>query len=490
MKWLDLLSSALAKSPLLTRLASTSLELLVLTAVLAALLRCWRPSSPRLVALLWLTVLAKPAVSLAVGAPIAIVRLELPAEDPRRTVPTVAFRHQPVVPESPQTGGGRVIVALATLIAVSLAQQEDWPKPDKKLSYGPLTIEVYVSRTAHLFHVIDQISAWDNACHGQYRSHMQLSSEDEDALRKYAEVRSKRRWGQGLEQTFYVPLELEEAARAGKKDGHVTHEELEVILPVLERFAPRVDLLFEDKQTALSGAFDAVDREWLTSAAKEVARFTGVSKLTVPAFPLASPEQGGGGMDGGRLRWEIGPVGMEQSVLLHELVHAFFMQKDELLQATVELTPGLTMTYLGEGFAYAFSPGLYGPKDRDVLGGNVASDRRNGQAWQDPNYGRQREYALALRPLLADALANGQTLEAFLPSARDAWLALREVEEARSAPTLFYTGPAGKVVHEPADRRTLPVFDVRLQQPRGALEGEAPARPRRRPLRRDAGERS
>ncbi len=341
-----------------------------------------------------------------------------------------------------------MIVALATLIAVSLVQQEDWPKPGKKLTYGPLTIEVYVSRTAHLFHVVDQISAWDNACHGQYRSHMQLSSEDEEALRKYAEVRSKRRWGQGLEQTFYVPLELEEAAKAGKKNSHITHEELEVILPVLERFAPRVDLRFKDKQTSLAGAFDAVDREWLTSAVKEVARFTGVSKLTILAFPLASPEQGGGGMDGGRLRWEIGPEGMEQSVLLHELVHGFFMQKDELLQATVERTPGLTMTYLGEGFAYAFSPGLYGPKDRDVLGGNVASDRSNGQAWQDPNYGRQREYALALRPLLSDALANGQMLEAFLPRARDAWLALREVEEARGAPTLFYTGPAGKVVHD------------------------------------------
>lgn len=102
MKWLDLLTSALAESPLLARLASASLELLVLTTVLASLLRCWRPSSPRLVAFLWLIVLVKPAVSLVVGAPIAIVRLELPAEDPRQAVPVVAFQHRPVVPEAAQ----------------------------------------------------------------------------------------------------------------------------------------------------------------------------------------------------------------------------------------------------------------------------------------------------------------------------------------------------------------------------------------------------
>ena len=50
----------------------------------------------------------------------------------------------------------------------------------------------------------------------------------------------------------------------------------------------------------------------------------------------------------------------------------------------------------------------------------------------DPGrYGRFRLYALALRPLLAEALEGGEeTLVTFLPRARDVWLALREVHGA------------------------------------------------------------
>lgn len=195
-----------------------------------------------------------------------------------------------------------VLLGAASVLA---GERDRWPEPDRRLACGPLTIKVYVSRTAHIFHVVDQVSAWDNACHGQYRSQMVLSEEDEEALARYARVRSSRRWGGGLEQTFYVPLGLEEAAEAGREAGHVTAGELAVIRPVLERFAPRVDELLESRRPLLLRAFDGIDREWLTRAAGEVARFTTVESLTVPAFPLASPEAGGGGMDGGRLRWEI-----------------------------------------------------------------------------------------------------------------------------------------------------------------------------------------
>jgi hypothetical protein len=152
-------------------------------------------------------------------------------------------------------------------------------------------------------------------------------------------------------------------------------------------------------------------------------------------------------MDGGRLRWELSSDGIVEHVLVHELTHAFFMQKNELLEETVARTPGLDMTLLGEGFAYATAPGLYTCGERvDVLAGAVSQDRANGAAWKDPGYGRQREYGLALRPLLADAFQTGQTLADFLPRARDVFLALREVEEARPGPTLFIAGPAAGAV--------------------------------------------
>ena len=342
---------------------------------------------------------------------------------------------------------------LATLLCASpaapQAKAERWPAPDERIECGPLTIDVYISRTAHLFHVVDQISEWDNACHGQYRRHMQLSSEDEGILRRHSEMRQTKRWGQGLEQTFYTPLGVDAAIKAGKKAGRLNAEQARVVEAALEHFAPRIEELMESQRETLVQAFKQVDRAALTDFAEKVSRFTGVRKLTVPAFPLASPEPGGGGMDGGRLRWELSSEAINESVLIHELTHAFFMPRNDLLQETVERTPGLHMTLLGEGFAYATAPGIYtGGKELDVLASNVRNDRQNDEAWQDPGYGRQREYGLALRPLLAAAYEDGQKLEEFLPRARDVFLALREVEEARPGPTLYIAGPARDPVKE------------------------------------------
>jgi hypothetical protein len=196
----------------------------------------------------------------------------------------------------------RCALLLCCAPAALPAQAGRWPKPDQRVGAGPLTLEVYISRTAHVFHLVDQLSAWDDSCHGQYREHLTLSAEDEAELARYAGVRAQRRWGQGLEQTFYVPLELEAAAREGVKAGQVTQPELDVLLPVLQRFTPRAEALLAEKRRALEGACAGIDRARLTEAAEELARFTGVKKLSIPVFPLASPVPGGGGMDGGRLR--------------------------------------------------------------------------------------------------------------------------------------------------------------------------------------------
>ena len=339
------------------------------------------------------------------------------------------------------------------LTALLLAGGPTARAADQRVVCGPLVLEVHVSRTAHVFHLVDQISAWDNACHGQYRRHMQLSEEDELLLASYAAVRAKRRWGQGLEQTFYTPLELNAAIRAGLRAGHLRPDEAEAIRPVLEHFAGRADELLASKKAVLERAFDQVDRERLERVAKQLARFTGVRKLSVPTFPLASPEPGGGGMDGGVLRWELSGEELPFSVLVHELTHAFVMQKQELIEAVAVDTPGLSTTLLGEGLAYAFAPGIERDGEQDSLRWNVAQDRANGQGWEDEGYGRQRLFGLALRPLLSEALER-EKLEDFLPRARDVFRALREVHEASTKapglgpPKLAIAGPAGDVVRE------------------------------------------
>jgi beta-lactamase regulating signal transducer with metallopeptidase domain len=71
--------TAFAGHPLLERLFFASLELAVLALLVFAAIRIGRIRSPRLAALLWLLVLGKPLVSLAVGSPFHLFRMEVPA---------------------------------------------------------------------------------------------------------------------------------------------------------------------------------------------------------------------------------------------------------------------------------------------------------------------------------------------------------------------------------------------------------------------------
>jgi multisubunit Na+/H+ antiporter MnhE subunit len=41
-----------------------------------------------------------------------------------------------------------------------------------RLEAGPLTLDIQVSKTAHLFHVVDQISQWSEFCHRQYSRYL------------------------------------------------------------------------------------------------------------------------------------------------------------------------------------------------------------------------------------------------------------------------------------------------------------------------------
>jgi beta-lactamase regulating signal transducer with metallopeptidase domain len=93
----------LGESPLLARLFFASLELAGLAVLVLLWIRLARIRSPRVVSLLWLVVLVKPLVSLAVGSPLPILLLEpgeaqigLTAERP----PSVAY----VPPDAPRFG--------------------------------------------------------------------------------------------------------------------------------------------------------------------------------------------------------------------------------------------------------------------------------------------------------------------------------------------------------------------------------------------------
>src|SRR5262249_19716321 len=116
--------------------------------------------------------------------------------------------------------------------------------------------------------------------------------------------------------------------------------------------------------------------------------------------------------------------------LLHEMLHAFMDRKRQLVEEAVRPVSGLTFETLNEGIAYAFSPGIHHVEDCDPLRQQVSSYLARGASLSD-SYVRFNVYGLALRPLLQDALSQGQGLQAFLPRALDAWRSVREIDQAR-----------------------------------------------------------
>src|SRR5687767_1473120 len=69
---------------------------------------------------------------------------------------------------------------LLMFLAASLLQD---PKP-VIVEAGPLTCEIHISRTATIFHVVDQLAEWSEYCHRQYGRHFArgLTAFDRDLL--------------------------------------------------------------------------------------------------------------------------------------------------------------------------------------------------------------------------------------------------------------------------------------------------------------------
>ena len=67
-----------AENPLMGRLLFLSVELLALSALVLLAIWALRIRAPRVRALLWLLVLAKPVLSLAIGAPLPLFQIDQP----------------------------------------------------------------------------------------------------------------------------------------------------------------------------------------------------------------------------------------------------------------------------------------------------------------------------------------------------------------------------------------------------------------------------
>lgn len=302
---------------------------------------------------------------------------------------------------------------------------------------GPLTMEIHVAATAHVFHIVDQLAAWSPYCHKQYRDYFQnLSNEDLALLEEHARVRQERPWGEGLEQTFYTDLALEEALHAGVAASHLTQEQADIERRVLTHFSERAAALMKQEEPTLTRFVEKLreNREKIAGFSAKAARLCGTKDLRVPVYLIANPDDysTGGGYNGGRLTLEIPRASDAINTFLHEAMHVFTREQMALLEQAAQSCPGLDVETLNEGIAYALSPGLLHnqPPGADPLAERVASGITEKRSLSD-SYTRFNRYGLALRPLLESALEdNTCTLNDFLPRAVEAWRVTVELSKS------------------------------------------------------------
>jgi hypothetical protein len=323
---------------------------------------------------------------------------------------------------------------------LSAAQTKKRTDAPVRLDAGPLRLDVYISETAQLFHVVDQISQWSEFSHEQYVQYFKsrgggLSESDLKILAEHAAIRKKYDWGRGPDQVFYTPLDLDEALKAGVASAYLTAEEADIERRVFAYFRLRVKQLVSASKPLDEFVRDfARQQSKLAAFATEAARFVGKTPAKpIPFYVIADPDDTnmGGGYDGGILTLENPRKRDVYPTVLHELFHAFVETKKAEVETAARSVPGLDFQTLNEALAYAISPGIHHTGDSDQLQAKVSVYIAKGSPLSD-SFTRFNFFALALRPLLEEALADPhQNLESFLPRAVDAWLVLVELDRAR-----------------------------------------------------------
>lgn len=298
----------------------------------------------------------------------------------------------------------------------------------KTIDLGGLVLSVSDSQTAQIFHIVDQLSQWDIYTHDQYArwaaaTHF-LDQRDRELLQQHAEMRKKRGWGQGFEQTFLVEDSIEDAAAKGIAAHFLSAAEANTERDILFHFAPKLEPLLRQRQADIA----ALQQQLLTQQARltplvvQLARFAEVTEPpTVMVFLVANAEEhnGGGGADGGRLVVEV-PLLDSIGTLLHESLHQLLDPQKQRIRMAAEAA-GLEYTTLNEGVAYAMYPGILADTEEgDRLIEELVRMQLRGTPVSDP-FLQFHVVAAVIRPLLKSALAHNETISMFLPKATAKW---------------------------------------------------------------------
>jgi hypothetical protein len=301
--------------------------------------------------------------------------------------------------------------------------------PTSDVDIGGIVISVSDSWTAQVFHIVDQLSEWDDACHRQYgrwaARALKLDQQDRKLLWDHAALRRARGWGNGFEQAFYVDEPIDAAAQKAVETNLLRPEEAAAEKSILLHFAPKV-LVLRDQGALRIASFRerlATEGEKIVPVIQKLIHFSETKEtIKVPLFLVPNPEEGngGGGFNGGRLVLEVQGRPDPLPTLFHECLHALLWQHKTAIE-TVAKSAGLSWGAMNEGIAYALAPGLIDTVEesdslaealvRNVLRGTPASDA----------YVQAYSVAVVIRPLLREALESGETITMFLPKAASKW---------------------------------------------------------------------
>ena len=321
------------------------------------------------------------------------------------------------------------IVALPVLITLLALATPTSNAQSRVIDLGGVFICASDSRTAQVFHIVDQMSQWDSGVHHGYvrwaNRTLNLSPEDKRLLQKQAELRRARGWGNGFEQAFYVDDSIEVAAQRAVENKLISADEAATEQMILLHFVPILSGLLERSAPQIT-SFEArlkTEGKRIAPVVKQLVRFSETKGIVrVPLFLVPNPEEGsgGGGFNGGRLVVEIQKEPDPLPILFHESLHALLWHQKEAIRVAAE-SVGLGWGDLNEGIAHAFSPGLTdNPQEADSLAERLARNFQRGTSASD-GYGQSKKYmvALIIRPLLRSALKRGETFSRFLPKAVD-----------------------------------------------------------------------
>ena len=295
----------------------------------------------------------------------------------------------------------------------------------RSLDLGGIVVSVSESRTAQVFHIVDQMSDWDSAVHHGYvrwaARRLDLHPEDRALLQKHAELRRARGWGNGFEQAFYVEDSIEVAARRAVENRLLSADEAAAEKTILLHFAPMLSNLLDRGVPQIAAFRKRLEAEGkkIAPVIKQLVRFSETKQaIRVPMFLVPNPEEGsgGGGFNGGTLVVEIQERPDPLPILFHECLHALLWKHKEAIRVAAA-SVGLDWGALNEGIAHAFSPGMTDDlRKSDSLAENLVRNLLRGAPAIDHS-AKSYMVALMLRPLLRASLRRGETFSGFLPKA-------------------------------------------------------------------------